>query len=264
MQRSVQNTMMHMVTICLSAFLLLSHCHLGHPQRQPSQRRSARAPAAKVRLAGNSPREESEGRVEVLHNNTWGTVCDDEVDIKLANVVCRELGFQSGITWAHSARYGQGEGPIWMDNVRCVGSEESLRDCKHNGWGVNDCKHTEDLGVMCTPERRLDHTAPRANSLALRPNVSPSPRWQNILASRTSPGQGYHGNGHPLETPRFQRPPHHYQRQSRVQIEDVRLRPILMVTKKKALVTEGVVEVKHAGRWRQVCDLGWSLNSSRV
>ncbi|XP_017577127.1 lysyl oxidase homolog 4 [Pygocentrus nattereri] len=301
-------------------------------------------PGFQVRLVGGS--DPYEGRLEVFYNNAWGTVCDDEVNINLANVVCRELGYGQGLTWAHSAKFGEGRGPIWLDNVMCTGTESSISDCRSNGWGVSDCTHSEDLGVMCSPNslqqghvpRHSGTTQPAVTPARPPPDISNSPdihrRGHEIALNRNthraSSASSPQITGHQIQlrrnsgsrrqdsgAPRGHLLPDHlrnrvsYRRNQevpprpvtpsalrrpapingpepsypdvendnrmntdftntieqpagKVSLEEVRLRPVLSSTRGSAMITEGVVEVKHAGRWRHVCNLGWDLSSSKV
>nr|KAF6402176.1 serine protease 12 [Rousettus aegyptiacus] len=107
-------------------------------------------PASPVlRLAGGS--SVHEGRVELYHAGQWGTVCDDQWDDADAEVVCRQLGL-SGVARAWSrARFGEGSGPVVLDEVRCTGNELAIEQCPKSAWGEHNCEHKEDAGVSCTP-----------------------------------------------------------------------------------------------------------------
>ncbi|XP_041813090.1 deleted in malignant brain tumors 1 protein-like [Chelmon rostratus] len=109
------------------------------------------SPAAdiQIRLAGSGSTRCS-GRVELFHNNTWGTVCDDDWDLNDAMVVCRQLGCGTALSAPLSALFGPGTDPIWLDDVDCSGSERSLTECQHGGFGTHDCGHDEDAGVVCS------------------------------------------------------------------------------------------------------------------
>ena len=98
-------------------------------------------------MGGATPEE---GRVEFCYNNTWGTVCDDSWGTTDASVVCRQLGFlATGATAFSNAEFGQGIGPIWLDDVRCLGTESRLANCPANPIGNHNCGHSDDAGVRC-------------------------------------------------------------------------------------------------------------------
>ena len=96
-----------------------------------------------VRIVGSPNR----GLVEVFHDGQWGTICDDNWDIKDARVVCRQLGFPDA---EEALRAFNGSGRIWLDDVDCTGVELSISSCRHRIWGYNNCDHSKDAGVNCT------------------------------------------------------------------------------------------------------------------
>ena len=63
----------------------------------------------------------------------------------LYRVIMFFLIASSAVSKAH---FGQGSGPIVMDNVDCTGNEQSLIDCTHTT--DHNCHHFEDAGVVCS------------------------------------------------------------------------------------------------------------------
>ncbi|KAJ8300760.1 hypothetical protein KUTeg_022279 [Tegillarca granosa] len=103
-----------------------------------------------VRLAGNGSTADR-GRVEILRNGIWGTVCDDDFDVNASTVVCRMLGFNNGGYPLGNTIFGGGSGPIWLDSFQCYGHELKLEHCLLTGmgWNNSNCNHSEDASVQC-------------------------------------------------------------------------------------------------------------------
>lgn len=60
--------------------------------------------------------------------------------------MCTTLSDVTAVT--DSTVFGPGQGPIYLDNVQCTGSEAHILDCASIGIGGN-CQHSEDAGVIC-------------------------------------------------------------------------------------------------------------------
>ncbi|XP_041035645.1 deleted in malignant brain tumors 1 protein-like [Carcharodon carcharias] len=89
-----------------------------------------------------------DGRVEVYYGGFWGRVIDTEWNFNDADVVCRQLNCGAAINVYNNWKFGKGDGPVWISNVRCNGSEHFLWNC-----GITQGKQLSiagDVGVVCS------------------------------------------------------------------------------------------------------------------
>uniref|UniRef100_A0A452H666 Soluble scavenger receptor cysteine-rich domain-containing protein SSC5D n=1 Tax=Gopherus agassizii TaxID=38772 RepID=A0A452H666_9SAUR len=164
------------------------------------------------------------GRVEVLHNQQWGTVCDDNWDITHAGVVCRQLGCGTALSAPGRARFGRGSDRIWLDDIHCTGTEAALSDCRTQPWGDNNCNHGEDASVVCSGNF---HLSP-CSCVSTRPRNLPECLFSWVFAesgiSEMTPLQLVNGSHR----------------------------------------CAGRVEVFHNQQWGTVCDDSWDLQDAGV
>ncbi|KFV92774.1 Deleted in malignant brain tumors 1 protein, partial [Eurypyga helias] len=177
------------------------------------------------------------GRVEVLHNGVWGTICGDEWDLQEAVVVCRQLGCGTAVAAPRKSKYGEGKGQIWLSDMNCTGTEASLTECEAKPWGDNICNHVEDASVECSGNTHLrppsctcrvvGWAGPTTNMPPARIGAGPQPQCSSLEFCCIPEG-----------------------------------RPVRLVDGPNKCA--GRVEVLHKNQWGSVCDDQWDMKDAKV
>ena len=112
-----------------------------------------------LRLRGGP--SHNEGRLEIFHDDEWGTVCDDFFGRIDAKVACKQMGYTGAEAVLTDVVVAPGR-RFWLDDVNCVGNEDELTECFYNSnvrnsssrtdpqWGIANCIPAEQVGVRCT------------------------------------------------------------------------------------------------------------------
>ncbi|CAM5081554.1 unnamed protein product [Natator depressus] len=250
--------------------------------------------ADELRLVnGSSP---CAGRVEVKHQDQWGTVCDVPWDMKDAEVVCKQLGCGPALSALGNAHFGEGSGPTWLILADCVGDESALWDCRHIGWGALQCPHSFDTGVICSGRIEV-RLVGGDTACSGRVEVTHGNTWEtvcdshldfsaaSVICSELGCGQAvatigatHFGDGHDLiwkeefhcvgneavlsNCPRMSRPNDTCSHTDAVSILCSGYGGYRLAN--GSTECSGRVELRHGGAWGTLCDSQWDLQAAHA
>ncbi|MBN3301585.1 NETR protein, partial [Amia calva] len=101
-------------------------------------------PSLPIRLMDGENKKE--GRVEVYISGQWSLISAKRRELFLCLLYYPAMGSAKARTMAY---FGEGQGPIHVDNLKCTGNERALADCIKQPVGTHNCRHSEDAGVIC-------------------------------------------------------------------------------------------------------------------
>ena len=64
-------------------------------------------------------------------------------------MICIPIPALGSMAFSYAA-FGRGTGPILLDDVACVGDEETILECPSLPPGEHNCGHYEDASVGCS------------------------------------------------------------------------------------------------------------------
>ncbi|KAG2452260.1 hypothetical protein HYH02_003284 [Chlamydomonas schloesseri] len=105
-----------------------------------------------------------------------------------ATVVCRQLGYSTGVARWVDAAAGGDVPPIVLSGLGCVGNEGSLMGCTRRAWG--------DAGACAGASRKVA-AVQCSGVLDVGPSASPGPSPTPVPSPTPSPYGPYSGSGQP-------------------------------------------------------------------
>ncbi|KAM7035042.1 scavenger receptor cysteine-rich type 1 protein M130-like, partial [Acridotheres tristis] len=130
------------------------------------------------RLVGGD--RECAGQLEVRQGRAWVGVCEDQVDMKLAQVVCTELGCGEALAMGGSGRFGAASGWLWDGGFQCNGSEPLLSACARRPAQSQGCSGR--ASIICSPYTgfRLENSSSNCSG---RVEVAVRGTWGSVCAA---------------------------------------------------------------------------------